>query len=161
MLKKISFAVILLVCLAGCKSKSAFNYSQEFVKKERSLLPDINTTETNVERYIGAEQYDSIAIAGERMEKLVDAKLKEVKDEPAPDAKEAESFKEACIRYFAYIKSMYTGYKNYGAAKTPEDRDIEMKKLQEIVAGKTAAIEDMQRVQKKYADANGFKLESK
>ncbi len=95
------------------------------------------------------------------MEKLVDAKLKEVKDEPAPDAKEADNFKEACIKYFGYIKSMYTGYKNYGSAKTAEDRATEMAKLQEIVAGKTAAIADMQRVQRKYADANGFKLESK
>ncbi len=160
MLKKISFAVILLVCLAGCKSKSAFNYSQNFVKKEQSLLPDITTTENNVERYMAAEQYDSIAVAGEKMEKLVDAKLKEIKDEAAPNAKEADNFKEACIRYFSYIKSMYTGYKNYGSAKTAEARADEMKKLQDIVAGKTGAIEDMQKVQKKYADANGFQLES-
>jgi hypothetical protein len=161
MRKKISFAVILLVCLAGCQSKSAFNYSQNFVKKEQSLLPEINTTETNIGRYGIAQQFDSLAIAAERMEKLVDEKLKEIKDEPAPDAKEADNFKEAGIKYFSYIKSMYTSYKNYGLAKTPEDREEGMRKIQEVIAAKTAAIEDMQKVQKKYADANGFKLENK
>ena len=161
MLKKLLFAVVLFSGLAGCKSKSAFDYSQNFVKKEQSLLPDINSTEANVKRYAALEQYDSIAVAGERMEKLVDAKLKEIKDEAAPDAKEAENFKEAGIRYFSYIKSMYTSYKNFGSAGSPEARATEMQKLQELVNNKAAAIADMQRVQKKYADANGFKLENK
>ncbi len=159
MLKKLSIAVILLASLAGCKSKSAFNYSQEFVKKERSLLPDITSTEAGVKGYLAAQQYDSIAIAGEKMEKLIEEKIKEVKDQPAPDAKEAEDFKEAGIKYFEFMKSMYTGYKDYGHAKTPEARDEEMAKLKNIASEKTTVVETMQLAQKKFADANGFKLE--
>ena len=45
MLKKIFFAVLFLTAFAACKSKSAFDYSQDFVKKEKSLLPDITATE--------------------------------------------------------------------------------------------------------------------
>ena len=75
MIRNFALALLLVAGFAACKSKDAFNYSQEFVKKERSLLPDINKTEDNVKRYIAAEQYDSIAIAGANMEKIVDAKL--------------------------------------------------------------------------------------
>jgi len=161
MIKKLLLGLVILAGLASCQNKSAFNYSENFVKKERSLLPDINRTEDNVKRFLATGQYDSIAVAGAEMEKIVDAKLKEIKDEPLPDAKEAENFKEAGIRYFQFIKSMYTGYKDYGNAKTPEDRDTEMAKLRDIVDKKAKAIEDMQAAQRKYADANGFKLESK
>ena len=161
MLKKIFFAVLLLTAFAACKSRKAFDYSQDFVKKEQSLLPDINRTEANVKNYMANEQYDSMAIAGENMEKLVDIKIKEIKDKPAPDAKEGENFKEAGIRYFLFIKSMYASYKDYGNAKTPEARTVEMNKIIAIANKKTAAIADMQRVQKSFADANGFKLESK
>ncbi len=161
MIKKILLGLVIVAGLASCKSKDAFNYSESFVKKEKSLLPDITRTEDDVKRFLAAEQYDSIAVAGERMEKIVDAKLKEVKDEPAPNVKEGDNFKEAGIKYFQFIKSMYTGYKDYGNAKTPEDRDAEMSKLRDIVEKKTKAIEDMQDAQRKFADANGFKLESK
>lgn len=161
MIKKILLGLVIVAGLASCKSKDAFNYSESFVKKEKSLLPDITRTEDDVKRFLAAEQYDSIAIAGERMEKIVDAKLKEVKDEPAPSVKEGDNFKEAGIKYFQFIKSMYTGYKDYGNAKTPEDRDAEMSKLRDIVEKKTKAIEDMQAAQRKFADANGFKLENK
>lgn len=159
MLKKLSIAIILLASLAGCKSKSAFNYSQEFVKKERGLLPDITSTEASVKGFLAAEQYDSIATAGERMEKLIGEKIKEIKNQPAPDAKEADNFKEAGIKYFEFMKSMYTGYKNYGHATTPEARDEEMAKLRNIASEKVAVVNTMQLAQKKFADANGFKIE--
>ena len=38
MLKKIIFAAIVLISFASCKSKSAFNYSEDFVKKEQPFL---------------------------------------------------------------------------------------------------------------------------
>lgn len=161
MFKKLLLGCMVLCSLAACKSKTAFNYSEDFVKKERSLLPDINATENSIKEFMEKEQYDSIAIVAGKMEDIVDAKLKEIKDQPAPDVKEGENFKEAGIKYFQYIKSMYTGYKNYGSAKTAVDRETEMNKLVELVDKKGAAIEDMQKMQKKYADANGFKIENK
>ncbi|MEO6254096.1 MAG: hypothetical protein ABIO79_12355 [Ferruginibacter sp.] len=159
MLKKITVAAILLISIASCKTKDAFNYSQDFVKKETSLLADITATEDNVTRYVSAEQYDSIAVAGERMEKLVEVKLQEVKKAPAPDVKEGENFKEACIKYFQYIKSMYTGYKEFGLAPTDTERQAVQQRIMELSRNKQAAITAMQTAQKKFADANGFRIE--
>ena len=128
-------------------------------KKEQSLTADINSTEDKVKVFLGKQQYDSIAAAGARMEKLVDVKLNEIKEQPAPDVKEAPAFKDASINYFRFIKSMYTGYKEFGNAPTPEAREQQMTRLRQIVDQKTGAIHDMQVAQKKFADANGFKLD--
>jgi len=160
MLKKLTFALILLISIASCNSKKkAFDYSENFVKKENSLLSDITATEDKVARYITLEQFDSIAIAGEKMEQLVESKIQEVKKEPAPDVKEAENFKEACIKYFAFIKSMYTSYKEFGRATDETEREKAKAKVIELANGKQAAMNSMQTAQKKFADANGFRLE--
>ena len=161
MLKKLTFAIIILASLASCKSKSAFNYSQNFVQKERSLNTDIESTEAKVESFVAKEQYDSIGAAGERMEKLVDVKIKEIESEPAPDVKEGENFKKAGLEYFGFIKKLYVGYKEYGYAKTPEERDEKLNNIKALVDKKATAIADIQRAQKKYADANNFKVEDK
>ncbi len=161
MLRKLSIVLILVATLASCKSKKAFNYSQDFVKKERSLNADIELTESKVERFVAVQQFDSIGAAGERMEKIVDAKLKEIEAEPAPDVKEGENFKKAGIEYFKFIKNMYTAYKEFGYAKTPEEREAKLTEIQAMVDKKTTAIADIQRAQQKYADANNFKVENK
>lgn len=160
MLKKIIIASLIMVSFASCKSrKQAFDYSQDFVKKEMSLMEDITTTENKVERFFSAAQYDSIAIAGEKMEQLVEVKIQELKNAPAPDVKEGENFKEACLKYFRFIKSMYTGYKNFGSAATEEQREAEKTKIIELTGKRQDAMNDIKAAQKKYADANGFKLE--
>ncbi len=160
MLKKLTFAAILVISIASCGSKkAAFDYSENFVKKEKSLLNDITETENKVERYVTYEQYDSIGVAGEKMEQLVETKIQEIKKEPVPDAKEADNFKEACLKYFGFIKSMYTSYKEFGQAADETAREKAKAKVLELAGSKQAAMTAMQTAQKKFADANGFRLE--
>jgi hypothetical protein len=161
MIKNIFYVLLVTAALLSCKSKSALNYSQGLVEKEKSLMTDINTTEENVTRYAGSLQYDSIAAAGKKMESIVEAKIKEIKDAPAPDAKGGAEFKEAGLKYFMFIKSMYTAYKDFGMAGSDEQRDIERQKVLDIVGKKNAAIKSMQDAQQKFADDNGFKMEKK
>lgn len=156
---KIFITVFFLIALASCNSKKAFKYSQAIVKLERSLMSDIEQTESKVEQFATVQDYDSIVAVSERMEKILDGKLQEVTTMPAPKAKEAENFKQASIRYFSYLKSIYTSYKKFGLAQSDEARQRVMENLQELVAGKTAAVNEMQTAQKKFADANGFKVE--
>jgi len=160
MIKKIFFAAVIISFFASCNSQSAFKYSESIVKKEQALTGDITTTEDKIEGFIKEDKYDSVTAAADRMEKLVDKTLTEIKNEPAPDVKESGAFKEASIKYFSFIKSLYTGYKEMGKAPTPEARNEEIIKLQKLVSQKTDIINEMQRVQKKFAEANGFKLEN-
>jgi len=161
MLRKLSFAVLLIACLAGCKSKTAYNYNEDFLKKEKSLEPEITATETKVSSYMISEQWDSIAVAGEKMEKLIDVIIKDIKDKPAPDVKEGQNFKDAGIRYFEYMKKMYTVYKDYGRETSPEGRDSQLTRLKELTENKDVEITNIQDAQRKFAEANGFKIEKK
>jgi hypothetical protein len=159
MANKMFFSLIMLMAFCSCNSRSAFNYSQDIVKKEQSLTQDITSTEDKIKIYFEKEQFDSIAVAGARMENIVNTKLNEIKEQPAPDVKESAGFKDASIKYFQFIKSMYTGYKEFGNASTAAGREKEMGKLRQILLQKTEAITEMQKAQKKFAEANGFKLE--
>ncbi|HEX7844829.1 MAG TPA: hypothetical protein VF476_03450 [Chitinophagaceae bacterium] len=159
MSKHIVAAIALLLTLSACKSKDAFKFSEDIVAKERSLKDDITRTETEVENYIKYELNDSIAAVSERMESLVNDKLEEIKAMKTPSAKGADEFKDAAIKYFEFMKSLYTSYKNYGKAATDEEKSKVVAEMQEILNKKDNAINDMQNAQRKYAKANGFRLE--
>lgn len=163
MLKKLIIIAALPVCFVACSSraKSAVNYNNEIIAKENSLQPDVEATENNVGKYFNAGQYDSIAIAGEHMEGIVQKKIDEINTMPAPDAKNIGSFKAAVIEYFKFIKSLYTDYKEYGRADTEEKRAQVALDIQKIVNRKQEALNDLQSAQRKFADANGFRLEKK
>ena len=161
MIKKFSFAVFLLACLAGCSSKTAYNYNEDFVKKESRLSPEIEMTENRVGRYMNYEQWDSIAVAGERMEGLIAEVVKEIKEKPAPDVKEGQNFKDAGVRYFEFMKSMYTAYKNFGREKTSEGRTAQLEKIKEISDNQRIEFDNIQSAQRKFASANGFNIQNK
>ena len=163
MLRKLIIFATLVAGLAACKSKSkaAYNYSSDIVAKENSLRPEVRATESNVTKYYEAEQYDSIAVAGENMESLVQKTIDEINAMPVPKAKEADNFKAAVIRYFTFIKSLYTDYKEFGRASTDEKRQELMLDIQKIVSQKQGHLDEMQKAQRKYAEANGFKVKTK
>jgi len=157
---KVILATALFVALfSGCKSKSAFNFSEDIVAKEKSLMADIAITEDKVELYAAAKQYDSVAIAAASMEGMVQKKIEEIEALPLPKANKAAEFKAAALRYFTFIKSLYTGYKDWGNAATDEERAEIFTSLQKIDNEKEAAVDEMQVAQKKYAEANGLKME--
>lgn len=156
---KIIVAGLLLLLLTGCKSKSAFNYSEDMIKKERSLVPHIEATEDKVGKFAAKEQFDSVAAVAANMENMIQEKINEVKSTTPPKVKQADNFKIAMLKYFEYIKSLYTSYKNWGNAETAEERDEIVLAMQELVKDKEKVIKEMQAAQRKYADANGFRLE--
>jgi hypothetical protein len=159
MMKQLLIATMFMVVLTGCKSKSAFNYSETVVTKERSLGSDIRETEEKVGRFVQAGKYDSVAIAGEKMEKKVQEKIDEIDALALPDAKGSADFKTAVLGYFRYIKSIYTEYKGLGRAETQEQRDREIKNIQDIVTEKTTVLNNMKKAQEKFAKDNGFKTQ--
>lgn len=159
-MRKPLFFILFLVILYSCKSKDALDFSEAIVNKEQSLSTDIMNTENKVKEFIQAGQYDSMAIVSEKMERLVDVKLNEVKNLKAPDLKYAGDFKRDAIEYFAYMKNIYTAYVNFAKAETDEMKQKEYDNLQAVVNKKDDVIRKMRDSQKKFADANGFKLKN-
>jgi phospholipase/lecithinase/hemolysin len=163
MLKKLIIFIAIITGFAACnpRGKSAANYNNSIIEKENSLQPDVEATENNVAKYFNAANYDSIAVAGERMEGIVQKKIDEINAMPTPDAKNIGSFKAAVIEYFRFIKSLYTDYKEYGLADTEEKRMQVALDIQKIVNRKQEALDDLQSAQRKFAEANGFRLQKK
>ena len=163
MLKKLIIITTLVTGMAACKSdsKSARNYNNDIIAKENSLTPEVTVTESNVKKYYDAGEYDSLAAAGENMESLVQRSIDEINAMPVPKAKEADNFKTSMIRYFTFIKSLYTTYKEFGRAGTDEKRQEKLQEIQKIVSQKQDILTEMQGAQRKFAEANNFKLEKK
>ena len=159
-LRIILAGLFLSVCLSACQRGSAYSYSETIVNKERSLTPLVVETETKAEKFMTSENYDSLVVVSKKMEDAVQQRIDEIRKLPAPDVKEGENFKAASLRYFEYFKSIYTSYKAYGQA-SEQDRSAARENMIALVDKKQKAIDDMQAAQKKFADANGFRLATK
>jgi hypothetical protein len=154
------FLSVLAMCFSSCNSKTAYNYSEKIVGIEKSIVPAMSRTEEDVARYAQDANWDSVKAVSERMESLLEAKLVDIKKTPAPDVKEGENFKRAAIDYFQYIEDIYTSYKNVAVQTTVEERQDATNKMMSIISNKGKALSDMQGAQKKFAKANGFRVEN-
>ena len=155
---KIVIAIVLLAAMAGCKSKAAFDYSQRIVKMEKDLAPEKEKADLRMSQYIEVQNYDSVMSISSRMESLVNDKLNEIKKLDAPNVPKAENFKRAAIRFFSFMKSMYTAFKSFASQTNEEEREKERQKLVDIAGRAEDAVKEIQKVQKEYADANNFKI---
>jgi len=151
--------ILLFIFVFSCKSKTAFDYSQQIVKMETDLAAGISMADEKVSRFLEAEQNDSAIIITRQMEKLADEKLKQVESLAAPNVKEGDNFKKEAIRYFSYLKSIYTSFHRFTAAKTDEEKEAERQKLARIVDDKEEATKALQVAQQKFAAANNFRIE--
>lgn len=149
---------LLLAGFLSCKSKTAFNYSETIVKMEIELSADIAKADLKVTEYLGAKKTDSAKIMSQQMEFFADTKLKEIQNLEAPKVKEGDSFKKAAVRYFSYIKSIYTSFNRFTMAATDEQKEIERERLSKIIKDKKEATDAMQEAQRKFAAANNFRI---
>ena len=152
---------VILLLLGSCKSKVAYNYSQEIAAMESSLTPAIHNTETQVAKFAKEENWDSVKAVSERMEGLIEAKLQKIKGDPAPAVPQGEEFKNASLNYFKFMSGIYESYRDVAIQSTPEGRQETAGKMMSMLNDKNKVLADMQAAQREFAKANGFKIESK
>jgi hypothetical protein len=157
-LNQVSAALVLIVMIS-CKSKTAFDYSQAIVKMENELSAELEKVDSKVAEYIEAKNTDSAIMMTRQMETLAEGTLKEIQELQAPKVKEGENFKKAAVRYFSYIKSIYTSFHRLTMAATDEQKEIERERLAKIIKDKKDATDAMQEAQRKFAAANDFRIE--
>jgi hypothetical protein len=157
-MKKLLLLVPVILLMCSCKSKTALNFSEKIVQKEESLEDYIKNTESKVRDFISAGKFDSMAIVSAKMEGLVNEKLNEIKSMETPDLKFAGDFKRHAAEYFTYLKAIYTGYVKYAKAETDELKQKESENIQKMLSQKNTILGTMQDSQRKFAEANGFKL---
>jgi len=151
-------ALVLLATVSGCKSKTAFDYSEKIVRLERDLGPHIEKADQQMAKYLETQTYDSVISISTRMENLVETKLEVIKNSQPPSVEEADNFKKAAIRYFNYMKSMYTSYKNFASQTEEEGKEKARQQLVTLAGQGEDEVKNMQMAQRKYARANNFKI---
>lgn len=144
---QITFSALVLVLLFSCKSTAAYDYSQRIVKMETDLAADIAIADKKVSKFLEAEQHDSAIIITQLMEELAIKKLREVQKLDAPDVEEADNFKREAVRYFSYLKNIYTSFKRFTMATTDEVKEAERLRLVRIVNEKEEATQALQAAQ--------------
>lgn len=149
---------LLFILLVSCNTRSAFQYSQQLVNMEKALGPKIEDTEQKVSKYFAAQQYDSMSFVSMKMEAYLKEAIENANEIPLPDAKEADAFKSSFLNYFQYLKSIYTTYRKVSDSKNDAERNKHLEEVQRIVNMKTDVLSKVQTAQKKFADANGFKV---
>lgn len=159
MLKKIVVVALSATLFVSCKSKSAFNFNQELVAKENSMIPVVNAAESSITEFYNAGNFDSVYAVSDRLEKYVQSKIDEVGIMKIPGVKEVDNFKTAYVKSFKALKNIYSNYKAVSIAKSDEDRQKLLEDLEKLVKDKNEAVKDMQVAQRKYASENGFKIQ--
>jgi hypothetical protein len=150
---------ITLMLVAGCTSNTAFEYSQAIVKIETDFAAEIVPADKKVSRYLDADQHDSASIITQQMEDLAEKRLEQVRNLKVPNVKEADNFRLAAIRYFTYLKTLYTSFNSFTKASSEQTREAERQRLAKIVADKDDATRSLQLAQRKFAAANHFRIE--
>jgi hypothetical protein len=149
-----------VVLFTACKSISATKFNDTIIEKENALVPQIEATEESVSTFAQENKFDSIAAVSGRMETAVEQTIAEIEKLEMPSAEGAEDFKKASVEYFQYLKSIYTGYKKLGLAKTNAERGAEIKHVQTLANKKNTVLLKMRMAQKKFASENGMKIEN-
>lgn len=159
-MKKLFFLTLLVAGIAACKSGSdaAFRYNEYIVEKDNKLQAEEQVVEDKVGIFYNQRNYDSITMAGEHMEKLMQKTIDEINAKPVPDAKGVEEFKAAVLKYFTFRKGIYTVYIQYGRAETEEKRTEIENIRNELVGQRDAVTNEMQDAQIAFSKANGFKM---
>lgn len=155
----IPVAAIAMFLIVGCGSKNqALNYSEQIVKIDRKLGEAVQSDQGRIVQFMTDAVYDSIILLAGSLEKKADESLNEFNALKVPDVKEAGNFKAACLNYFTAVRDIYNSYRVYAEQPNDSLRALEVERMIALEDGIDKVVEDMKEAQKKYADANGFKL---
>lgn len=155
---RIILFLIITGALIGCKTKSAFNYSERIVRMEVELSEKIAIADEKVTRFLEADQQDSAKITAASMEQTTAETWETIKKIDPPDVAEADNFKKEVVKYFGYLHSIYAAFNKFVQAPDGPVKEKERIKLGKIVKEKESATRILQSAQQKFAQANNFRI---
>lgn len=160
---KVLVIALLMIGILGCKNKTtitAKQYSDDVVKMEQSLAEPIRQAENEIKNYADSLKYDQLSAAAKKMEDIIQAKIDTLERVDVAGFNGGDDFKTVAVRYFGYIKSLYTSYKAIGDAKDEPGRIAASDKMNQILSVQQNVNLNMQEAQVKFAAENGFELAS-
>ena len=159
-MRTIFLGIAVSLLAVGCRSKEAFNFSEDIVKIERKLGESVKETQPQILHYMQESIYDSLAYVGGDMVKKTEESIDEINALRMPAINEAANFKAAAIRYFTHIRNIYDSYKIYAEQPNDSLRSVEAENMVRLEDGMADMVKEMQGAQQKFAEANGFKIDN-
>lgn len=170
MIKNIAF-VLAILFLISCNSntESGNNSTEKNAQKvhtpvqlnervmalENSLEEPMLKAEAEIKVRSDNGNYDGVIQSAKAMEDTIQLRIDHVKSLD-PVGVGGDDFKLISTRYFEYLKSIYTTYREMAEAKTDEARLEKAKQMEAIMKGQADVLGNLQRTQQKYAADNGF-----
>ena len=151
--------LFILSILTACSGQSAVKYNNMVVEMDSELKPAMESAESQIGKYAEIPQWDSVGAVSKRMEALVDTKLERITKKDPPDVAGADEFKREVIRYFKYIRDIYTSYGRLAAQSTEQARLKEYERFVEMVKSKRQVAEAFQAALQKFTRANNIRTE--
>ena len=159
-------ALIVTSVLGACKSSTkgsaekpqiASEYYEKIIELEETMSEPLLTTEALIKARGDKSDFEGIAKAAKAMEDTVDVRINALK-EMEPVGIGGEDFKIVATRYFEYIKSIYSAYREIGQAKNEEARIKAAEEMTHTINGQQAVMENLQAAQAKFANSNHFSI---
>lgn len=154
-------SIAFLLVFVSCKSEkneqavTPQKFNEQIVLLEESLEEPLLKAEAEIKVRSEKADFTGMAQSAKAMEDTVSKKISEIK-KIAAVGKGGEDFKTVAVRYFEYIKSIYTSYRNIAEAKTEEARVEATKKMNDVLNSQPAVLSNLQTSQQKYATDNNF-----
>lgn len=122
---------------------------------ENSLEEPMLKAEAEIKVRSDNGNMQGVAQSAKAMEDSIQLRVDEVK-KLTPVGKGGEDFKIVLTRYFEFLKSIYTTYREIAEAPNDNVRAEKGKQMQSIMNAQSSVITTLQQAQQKYAADNGF-----
>lgn len=164
----IAFCVLSSVVFFSCKSQSSDTgpvpanpkeYSEKIADLEESLAEPLLKAEAEIKVRGDKGDFAGMAQSAKAMEDTVELRIHTLK-KIDPVGKGGEDFKTVSVRYFEYIKSIYTSYKNIAEAKDEEAKKVAADKMAAVINAQPGVLTNLKTAQDKFAAENAFAVDA-
>lgn len=155
----IRVVISFLFLLAACKSKTvitAKQYSDEVLQMQQNLAEPIRQAEIEIKAFGDSSNFTGMAGAAGKMETLIQGKIDTLNKVDITAFKGGDEFKVVVIRYFEYLKSVYSSYKEIGNAANTADKIKATNEMYQKLAAQQDVEDRMRTSQTRFAALNGF-----
>ncbi|ANH84005.1 hypothetical protein A8C56_16005 [Niabella ginsenosidivorans] len=135
---------------------TAKQYSDEVLRMQQSLAEPIRQAENEIKAFGDSANYSGMAGAAGKMESLIQGKIDTLNKIDAASFQGGADFKTVVIRYFEYLKSVYSSYKEIGNAANGVERLKATDDMYQKLSAQQDVEERMRTSQTRFAALNGF-----
>lgn len=129
--------------------------NERIIAMENSLEEPMLKAEAEIKVRSGNGNMRGVAQSAKAMEDSIQLRVDEIK-KLAPVGVGGEDFKVVSIRYFEFLKSIYTTYREIAEAKDENTKIEKGRQMQSLMNSQADVLSTLQQAQQKYAADNGF-----